>query len=60
MRAGWVVGFHAGKVLLPTRLAFFYPSWTVDTSDWTLERLDHEIASIRLRYLEILDPLGAG
>ena len=34
VRAGWVVGFHAGKLLLPTRLAFFYPPWSVDTSDW--------------------------
>jgi len=34
-RAGWVVGFHAGKLALPLDLAFFYPSWSVDASSWT-------------------------
>jgi putative phosphoserine phosphatase/1-acylglycerol-3-phosphate O-acyltransferase len=29
----------------------------VDTSDWTLERLDEEIDAIRARYLEILEPV---
>jgi arylsulfatase A-like enzyme len=33
-RAGWVTGFHAGKVLVPTGLAFLYPRWSTDTSDW--------------------------
>jgi arylsulfatase A-like enzyme len=34
VRAGWVTGFHAGKVLVPTGLAFLYPGWSTDTSDW--------------------------
>jgi arylsulfatase A-like enzyme/tetratricopeptide (TPR) repeat protein len=29
-RSGWVLGFHAGKVLFPFDLAFFYPLWSVD------------------------------
>ena len=33
-RAGWVVGFHAGKVVLPQQLAFFYPNWIIDTGSW--------------------------
>jgi arylsulfatase A-like enzyme len=34
VRAGWVVGFHAGTLLFPIRLAFFYPAWSIDPSDW--------------------------
>lgn len=30
--AGRVVAFYAGKLLLPTGLAFIYPRWTVDTA----------------------------
>jgi len=34
VRAGWVTGFHVGKLLVPTSLAFFYPRWSTDTADW--------------------------
>lgn len=34
VRAGWVTGFHASKLLVPTHLAFFYPYWTTDVTDW--------------------------
>jgi Flp pilus assembly protein TadD len=34
VRAGWVIGFHAGTLLFPIRLAFFYPPWSIDPSDW--------------------------
>ncbi|MBW2288246.1 MAG: sulfatase-like hydrolase/transferase [Deltaproteobacteria bacterium] len=29
-RSGWITGFHATKILVPTGLAFFYPLWRVD------------------------------
>ncbi|MCZ6782030.1 MAG: HAD-IB family hydrolase [Proteobacteria bacterium] len=29
----------------------------IDTTDWTLERLDEEIEAVRVKYLEILDPV---
>lgn len=33
LRAGWVLVLHAEKLLLPTRLAFFYPQVATDPSD---------------------------
>jgi tetratricopeptide (TPR) repeat protein len=32
--AGRVIFFYAGKLLWPTKLAFFYPHWNVDASVW--------------------------
>lgn len=32
--AGKVVAFYAGKMLLPTGLAFIYPRWEIDPSAW--------------------------
>lgn len=34
VRAGWLVGFNAGKIVFPSGLAFFYPLWSVDPADW--------------------------
>jgi tetratricopeptide (TPR) repeat protein len=34
LQAGWIVAFHAGKVLVPTNLAFFYPPPPLETSTW--------------------------
>ncbi|MFQ5416971.1 MAG: tetratricopeptide repeat protein [Myxococcota bacterium] len=34
LRAGWVVAFHAAKVLVPAKLAFFYPSPPVEPNTW--------------------------
>ena len=31
-RAGWIVVFYVWKALLPYKLAFFYPRWSVDPS----------------------------
>jgi len=32
--AGRVIFFYAGKLLWPTKLAFFYPHWNVDAAVW--------------------------
>ncbi len=32
--AGRVIFFYAGKLLWPTKLAFFYPHWNVDAAIW--------------------------
>ena len=32
--AGRVIFFYAGKLLWPTKLAFFYPHWNVDAGVW--------------------------
>jgi tetratricopeptide (TPR) repeat protein len=32
--AGRVIFFYAGKLLWPTKLAFFYPRWNVDAAVW--------------------------
>ncbi len=31
-RAGWIVAFYVWKALLPYKLVFFYPRWSVDPS----------------------------
>ncbi|HUW84719.1 MAG TPA: tetratricopeptide repeat protein [Phycisphaerae bacterium] len=46
-RAGWIVGFYIWKTLLPYKLVFFYPRWSVDPAIVT-SYLPHVVLAVAL------------